>query len=93
MLCPNGCDVPGERYRSPVNVPHVGLVRRHRCPNCRRIFMSLQKVISNWAAEKILLRLEEQDGTSSERPTDSSENPSETSPLGEQPTPTEPSAF
>lgn len=63
MRCPNvDCDnIPGERYKSPVEVPNLGVVRRHRCPNCRKVFMSLQKTISNWAAERILLRLEEQD--------------------------------
>ncbi len=42
--------------------------------------MSLQKVISNWAAEKILLRLEERDADSNEPPTASSGNTLETDP-------------
>ena len=74
MKCPNvECDdVAMERYKSPVEVQGLGIVRRHRCPNCRKISMSLQKVISNWAAEKILLRLEERDAASNEPPTASS---------------------
>lgn len=74
MRCPNvDCEgTPGERYKGPVEVPNLGVARRHRCPNCRRVFMSLQRTITGWAAEKILLRLEEQDGTSSEKPTESS---------------------
>lgn len=58
MQCPNGCEERPERYRSPLNVPGVGLVRRHRCPNCRKVFMSLQKVIVGRHAEAILMRLE-----------------------------------
>jgi hypothetical protein len=74
MECPNvECDhVPGERYKAPRDVPGLGVVRRHRCPNCRRVFMSLQKVISNWAAEKILLRLEDEDARLNARLTESS---------------------
>jgi hypothetical protein len=74
MKCPNvECEgISLERYKSPVEVPGLGIVRRHRCPNCRKISMSLQKLISNWAAEKILLRLEERDALSSEPPTASS---------------------
>lgn len=82
MRCPNvDCvDVPGERYKSPREVPGLGIVRRHRCPNCRRVFMSLQKVISNWAAEQILQRLEDEDATSNGKPTASSAAQPETSP-------------
>lgn len=75
MRCPNGrfdpaCDVPADRYRAPV-MTEVGLMRRHRCPNCRKVFLSLQKVISNWAAEKLLDRMETAD--SNRKPTPSSE--------------------
>ncbi len=62
MRCPN-CDIPGERYKSPKEVQGLGIVRRHKCGSCRRIFMSLQKTISNWAAERILDRLEEEDAS------------------------------
>lgn len=84
MRCPNRdanpeCDIPANRYRAPQWVPGVGLVRRHRCPNCHRVFMSLQKTISNWAAEKILDRLEAADST--EQPRTSFEPPTpETTP-------------
>lgn len=71
MLCPN-CDIPGERYKSPKEVPGLGTARRHRCLNCRKIFMSLQRTITGWAAERILLRLEEQDENSNAKPTESS---------------------
>ncbi len=62
MRCPS-CDAPGDRYKSPKEVPGLGVVRRHKCPSCRRVFLSLQKVISNWAAERILDRLEEEDAS------------------------------
>ncbi len=71
MNCPN-CDTLGDRYKSPKEVQGLGIARRHKCPNCRRIFMSLQRTISGWAAEGILRRLEEQDALLNARPIDSS---------------------
>jgi transcriptional regulator NrdR family protein len=57
MLCPN-CYLPGERYKSPKEVPGLGVMRRHKCRNCRRVFLSLQKVVTGKYAEVVLNRIE-----------------------------------
>lgn len=60
MQCPN-CDTPGERYKGPREVPGLGVMRRHKCPNCRRVFLSLQKVVTGKYAEIVLNRIEAQE--------------------------------
>lgn len=57
MLCPV-CETPGERYLGPRVVSGLGVMRRHRCPSCRHIFISLQRVLVGRYAEIILDRIE-----------------------------------
>lgn len=66
MNCPNGCSAAPERYKRPVEIEGLGTMRRHRCPNCRRMFISLQRVILGKYATILLQRIEEREEAASE---------------------------
>jgi hypothetical protein len=59
LACPNGCADVAVRYRKPVVVPQLGIVRRHKCMNCRHVYMSIQHVVSEQEAAQILKNIGE----------------------------------
>lgn len=58
LACPSCMSQDFTRHRQPAQVADVTF-RRHRCLNCRAIFLTAQVVVSDSVAEKMLTLTEQ----------------------------------